>query len=173
MIFMVGKLRKKNIRQRGSKTHGWGSMKKHRGAGHRGGRGRAGSGKRGDAKKPTYQKAGKGYLGKSGFTSKSRNYVYPINLNLITTKLDKFAVEEKGRYAVNLKEHGYNKLLGTGKVNVKLEIMVDSASQKAVEKINAAGGRVIFFEQKTKQEKETKKPDKDKEKPESKKPKTK
>ena len=45
--------RSKNSRQRGSKTHGWGAMKKHRGAGHRGGRGAAGSGKRGDAKKPS------------------------------------------------------------------------------------------------------------------------
>jgi large subunit ribosomal protein L15 len=45
--------RKKNVKQRGSKTHGWGSMKKHRGAGNRGGRGKAGTGKRGDQKKPT------------------------------------------------------------------------------------------------------------------------
>ncbi len=45
---------KKNVRQRGTKTHGYGSMKKHRGAGHRGGRGNAGSGKRGD-KKRTYK----------------------------------------------------------------------------------------------------------------------
>ena len=48
--------RKKNTRQRGSKTHGCGSMKKRRGAGHRGGRGAAGSGKRGDCKKPSIWK---------------------------------------------------------------------------------------------------------------------
>ena len=45
--------RKKNSRQRGSHTHGWGAMKKHRGAGNRGGRGAAGSGKRADSKKPS------------------------------------------------------------------------------------------------------------------------
>ena len=38
--------RKKNTRQRGSHTHGWGAKKKHRGAGNRGGRGNAGSGPR-------------------------------------------------------------------------------------------------------------------------------
>ena len=67
MLMTLNK-RKKATRQRGSKTHGWGSMKKHRGAGNRGGRGRAGSGKRGDAKKPSYQK--KAYLGGHGFKSK-------------------------------------------------------------------------------------------------------
>ena len=48
---MVTNKRSKDTRQRGSNTHGWGAMKKHRGAGHRGGRGNAGTGKRGDAKK--------------------------------------------------------------------------------------------------------------------------
>ena len=45
---MTHNKRKKNSRQRGEWTHGWGAKKKHRGAGHRGGRGNAGSGKRGE-----------------------------------------------------------------------------------------------------------------------------
>ena len=57
--------RKKNSRQRGSWTHGWGSKKKHRGAGHRGGKGNAGTGKKGDAKKPKIWK-NKKYFGKYG-----------------------------------------------------------------------------------------------------------
>jgi len=71
--------RKKVTKQRGSKTHGWGAMKKHRGAGNRGGRGMAGTGKRGDAKKPSIQK-NKKYFGKYGFKSlkkrKIENYKY-------------------------------------------------------------------------------------------------
>ena len=48
--------RKKVVKQRGSHTHGWGSKKKHRGAGNRGGRGMAGSGKRADQRKPSILK---------------------------------------------------------------------------------------------------------------------
>ena len=48
--------RKKNTRMRGGTTHGYGSMKKNRGAGNRGGRGNAGSGKRADSKKPKIYK---------------------------------------------------------------------------------------------------------------------
>ncbi len=60
--------RKKNARQRGSWTHGWGSKKKHRGAGNRGGRGMAGTGKRADSKKPSIWK--ERYFGKYGFKKK-------------------------------------------------------------------------------------------------------
>jgi large subunit ribosomal protein L15 len=78
------KKRKKNSRQRGSKTHGWGAMKKHRGAGNRGGRGRAGTGKKGDAKKPNIWK-NKKYFGKAGFKKKGMakkiNYVNLIYLD--------------------------------------------------------------------------------------------
>ena len=48
--------RKKNTRQRGSHTHGWGAKKKHRGKGNKGGSGNAGSGKRSDSKKPSFWK---------------------------------------------------------------------------------------------------------------------
>ena len=48
--------RKKNTRMRAKTTHGYGSMKKNRGAGNRGGRGMAGSGKRADQIKPTILK---------------------------------------------------------------------------------------------------------------------
>ena len=60
---MVAKKRKKNTRQRAGTTHGWGSMKKHRGKGNKGGAGMAGTGKRGDAKKPAIWK-NKKYFGK-------------------------------------------------------------------------------------------------------------
>ena len=42
--------RKKHTKMRAKTTHGYGSMKKNRGAGNRGGRGMAGSGKRADQK---------------------------------------------------------------------------------------------------------------------------
>ena len=64
--------RSKNTRQRGHTTHGWGSMKKHRGKGHQGGAGMAGSGKRADSKKPSIWKD-KRYFGKFGFI-RSQNH---------------------------------------------------------------------------------------------------
>ena len=61
--------RTKSSRDRGSKTHGCGSMKKRRGAGNRGGRGMAGTGKRADQNKPSIWK-NKKYFGKYGFKKK-------------------------------------------------------------------------------------------------------
>ena len=70
---MVVNKRKKNTRMRGNTTHGWGSMKKRRGAGNRGGRGNAGTGKRADQKKPTILKLyGNSYFGKHGFKNQRR-----------------------------------------------------------------------------------------------------
>ena len=66
--------KKKLVKQRGSKTHGWGSKKKHRGAGNRGGKGNAGSGKRADQKKPSFWKSKDWKYGIYGFkTPKTKN----------------------------------------------------------------------------------------------------
>lgn len=144
---MAFKRRKKNSRQRGSTTHGCGSMKKRRGAGNRGGRGRAGTGKRGDQRKPCFW-GGKPYFGKSGFVSKSRApKIHAINIKTVEDVLPswerKSLVEKKGdSYVIDLGRLGYNKLLGTGKCTKKLVITVDFASPGAVEKVKAAGGDV-------------------------------
>ena len=142
---MTNHKRKKNSRQRAGTTHGWGSMKKHRGAGHRGGRGRAGTGKRGDAKKPSIWKNRK-YFGKLGFTSLSKKQV-TINLKQIDDNAVNWAKRglissASDVYEVNLSKLGYDKLLGTGKVTKKLNIMVDSASPRAIDKVGQAGGNV-------------------------------
>ncbi|MFH1592535.1 MAG: uL15 family ribosomal protein [Candidatus Woesearchaeota archaeon] len=128
--------RKKSVRFRGSKTHGWGSMKKHRGAGNRGGRGMAGSGKRADTKKPTiiklygYQK----YFGKRGFNrpQKVREELKIINVGDLN-----FEKKE-----VNLAELGYDKLLGKGKPDKAYAVTVKSCSNLAKEKIEKAGGSI-------------------------------
>ncbi|MAE13715.1 50S ribosomal protein L15 [Candidatus Woesearchaeota archaeon] len=153
-----GRTPKKNIRQRGSKTHGWGAMKKHRGAGNRGGRGNAGSGKRGDAKKPCFWKL---KVKPKGFSSKSRSISIPINL----TELDKkagnllkkgLAKQEGDALVIDLKDIGFSKLLGTGNTAKKFKIRASSASQKAVEKVKAAGGEVLLPQKKAEPAKEAK-----------------
>ena len=83
--------RKKNSRQRGSHTHGWGAKKKHRGAGNRGGKGMAGTGKRADQKKTLITALyGHEYFGKQGITSKKtqRDKRKRINIDDIELNID-------------------------------------------------------------------------------------
>jgi len=144
---MINK-RKKSTRQRGHKTHGFGSMKKNRGAGHRGGRGNAGSGKRGDSKKPSFQQI-KGYIGKHGFTKKGVQLTdNPINLAKVEDKLSTFEQEgictrKNDGYHIDLSKAGYTKLLSKGSVSKKLTIHIDNATPRSIEKVEKAGGKVV------------------------------
>ena len=139
--------RKKNTRQRGHKTHGWGAKKKHRGQGHRGGRGMAGTGKRADSKKPSIWKD-ENYFGKHGFISKTPKVkINPVNISFIEQHINKFlsndvVKKEKDFYSVDLEKLGFNKLLGDGRVSLKFKIKVPYASKMAVEKIKEAGGEI-------------------------------
>lgn len=137
--------RKKNTRQRAGTTHGYGSMKKHRGAGHRGGRGAAGSGKRGDAKKPSYWTEKRRY-GKHGFSATSPSLpsmnVGHLSSRAATLARDGIATQEKGVYTVDLGRLGIKRLLGGGVVHAPLVVTVPFATERAVKKVEAAGGTV-------------------------------
>ena len=134
---MTHNKRAKNSRQRGSWTHGWGAKKKHRGAGHRGGRGKAGTGKKGDAKKTMFWH--EDYFGKKGFVSITRKKIKAINLS----QLELLSKDTN----INLQEKGFNKLLGAGKITKKFEITVQYASEKAIQKVEAAGGKVKLLKE--------------------------
>ena len=131
---MVVRKRTKFSRQRASFTHGWGSKKKHRGAGNRGGRGMAGTGKRADQRKPQIWKDKK-YFGKHGFASKKKT-LKTINVRELLTLMD------EGKDEINLKEKGYGKLIGKGKITKKVVVTVNQASASAIAKIEEAGGSV-------------------------------
>ena len=95
---MIIKKRTKNSRQRAGTTHGWGSMKKHRGAGNRGGVGNAGSGKRGDSKKPSFWKKKK--FGMHGFKKKGICIkIHSINLS---------GLSKYGKLELSLADYGIN-----------------------------------------------------------------
>ncbi len=148
---MPAKKRKKNIRMRGSMTHGWGAKKKHRGAGNRGGRGMAGSGKRADQKKPTILKLyGTAYYGKKGFRFHGKKIKQNgINISYLDENLDrliekKLVLKENDFYVVDLDKIGYNKLLAGGNTNKKFKIITLLSSKNAIEKIKNAGGEVIL-----------------------------
>jgi large subunit ribosomal protein L15 len=145
---MVVRRDKKAKKLRAKTTHGYGSMKKNRGAGNKGGKGKAGSGKRGDAKKPSFWKGGALRKGKSGFKSKGiKTKTVYMTLKQLEASLPvlvekKFATLDKDVYSVDLKKAGCTKLLGNGEATKKMQITVGSASQTAIDKVTEAGGAV-------------------------------
>ncbi len=141
---MTTNKRKKNSRARASHTHGWGSMKKHRGSGHKGGAGMAGTGKRADSKKPSIWK--QDYFGRKGFRTHNRSEIIAVNISYIEEHLDKLATLESGSYIIDLTKTEYSKLLGKGKPTKKMMITVSSASKKAIDAVKKAGGEVKIQE---------------------------
>lgn len=126
-------VRKKVDKQRGHRTHGWGSPKKHRGKGSRGGKGWAGS----EGHRKTYiLKYARDRIGKHGFKAKTTKKFNTVNLREVV----KLAGKEK---KIDLSKFGYDKLLSTGEIKKALEIKVDYFSFRAKEKVEAAGGKIV------------------------------
>ena len=129
----------------GSRTRGRGH-KKGRGAGLRGGRGNAGCHK---TKRIMYERVGRVW-GAHGF-KRPQSVVSSnnsINLKTIEENSDNWISEgiatKKGKVvSVDLNKMGYDKLLGTGSTEKTYKLTVNSASAKAVEKIESAGGEII------------------------------
>lgn len=147
---MVVHRRKKVVKFRGSKTHGWGSMKKHRGKGNKGGSGRAGSSKKGDAKKPSFWKWRA--FGKHGFKKKGlKEDIKAVNISYLEDNFDNLLsknliVKENDAFVVDISKLGYNKLLSFGIVTKKFKILAKYASNNAIEKIKKAGGEIVIKE---------------------------
>jgi len=128
-----------------SRTRGRGH-KKGRGAGLRGGRGNAGCHK---TKRIMYERVGRVW-GAHGFKRpqsvvKANN---SINLKAIEEKSGAWIAEgiatKKGKVvSVDLREMGYDKLLGTGSTTQSYKLTISAASAKAVEKVEAAGGEIL------------------------------
>lgn len=140
--------RKKNTRQRGYTTHGWGNRKRHRGAGNRGGRGMAGTGKRGKTRKQSILTI-KNYFGKHGFKTKRRYFITSTNIQYLEDKVDYLlqnnkATEKDGFVVVDLADIGVDKLLSKGKPTRKYKITCFTASKGAIDAIKEAGGEVNF-----------------------------
>jgi len=115
-----------------SRYHGRGK-KAGRGAGKRGGRGNAGLNKH---KVMTRLKYMPGHWGMHGFNRHPGLRVVNASINL-----GKVAEIAEGD-SINLTEIGFDKLLGRGTISRPLVITVKEASSRAIEKVEAAGGKV-------------------------------
>jgi len=129
--------RKKTKKFRGSMTHGKGK-KGGRGAGLRGGRGNAGLIKHKYMHMIKYMPD---HFGKHGFKR-------PQGIIKRDKTINVGELEEKfpGKKDIDLNKEGFDKLLGSGNLKSKLKIKVNSASEKAIEKIKDKGGEVILPE---------------------------
>lgn len=130
MIIMTTRFKQKVRKWRGRTSHGWGHKKKHRGGGSQGGRGYGGSHKHKFSYITTKEPDHYGY---KGFYSRKKKDM--------TISIDGLAKMEGS--SIDLKKLGYAKLLGTGKIDRAVNVVVEKISAKAKEKIEKAGGKVV------------------------------
>ena len=131
------KKQKKVQKMRGSRHHGWGGKKKHRGSGSRGGVGMAGMFKH---KKIWAFKNMPGYFGKKGFPTMRMRGIQArrkaINIR------DVVKIAEKGKLKeLDVCELGFDKVMGAGEISIPLVVKAHFFTESAKEKIAAAGGK--------------------------------
>ncbi len=90
-------------------------------------------------------------IGKKGFTPINTTPEVAINVRDLGLNLEKFletgtAKQAGNRIEIDLGQLGFNKLLGDGKINQPLRVIVEKCSERAAEKINRAGGEVVLPE---------------------------
>jgi len=131
---------------RGRRTHGQG-IKASRGKGKRGGHGNAGGHKH---KWIGVVQYAPDHFGVHGFKRPKavQREVKAINVGdlerIIPDLVNKGSAKAAGKgYDVDLDAAGFDKLLGTGRVTMPLNVKVASASEHAKDKVGAAGGKVL------------------------------
>ncbi|NPA86847.1 MAG: 50S ribosomal protein L15 [Candidatus Diapherotrites archaeon] len=133
---MVVRRRRKYRKKLGGRTF-HGDTKNRRGKGIKGGRGRAGAW---DHKKSTYRYE---VMGKKGFVPPRKREEVVINLRQINEIISSpsFKGDE-----IDVTEMGYTKVLGTGSLSRGVTVIAYSFSERAKEKIEAAGGKAVIKE---------------------------
>ena len=116
-----------------NRYHGRGK-KAGRGAGKRGGRGNAGINKHRVMTRIKYMP---NHWGMHGF-----NRHPTLRTVFVTVNVSHLEDMAKGSDTIDLTELGIDKILGSGRINSALKVIVQEASARAVEKIEAAGGSI-------------------------------
>ena len=146
---MVVRRRKKSKKLRGrTRTMGWGRIGQHRKSGSRGGFGLVGFHKH----KWTWTiKYAPHWFGKHGFTQPP-TIVAEINA-INVSELDEIARDmlrqgiaqkEDNKIVIDVSVLGFNKVLGRGKITLPLKVITPAITERAREKIEAAGGEVVI-----------------------------
>ena len=146
---MVVRRRKKSRKLRGrTRTMGWGRIGQHRKSGSRGGFGLVGFHKH----KWTWTiKYAPHWFGKHGFTQPP-TIVAEINA-INVSELDEIARDmlrqgiaqkEDTKIVIDVSVLGFNKVLGRGKITLPLKVITPAITERAREKIEAAGGEVVI-----------------------------
>mgnify|MGYP001046547316 CR=1 FL=1 len=130
-------------KMRGSRTHGWGQIGQHRKSGSRGGKGHEGLHKHGWTYVQRYEPD---HFSKDKFKPPNQKQPRIINLKQLEEtayKLRQTKKGKRGKITIDLKEMGYDKLLGSGKISTPIIVKVPSCSEEAKKKIEESGGEVI------------------------------
>jgi large subunit ribosomal protein L15 len=150
------KFDRKVRKKRGTRTHGYGRVGQHRKTGQRAGRGKTTQWKK--SKKSYYLKQKKlGFpdpdwkMGKKGFKRPQDltriQQINSLNVKDLDIQIEKLVLNKKATksgntYSINLRDLNIQKLLGRGEINKPINITVNKASKRAIEKIEAAGGKI-------------------------------
>ncbi|MFX1287216.1 MAG: uL15m family ribosomal protein [Promethearchaeota archaeon] len=146
-------------KKRGTRTQGYGKVGQHRKAGQRAGKGKTTQWKK--SKKSYYLKQKElGFpdpdwnLGKRGFKRpqdiKRIYHINTLNIKELDSKiedltLNNIAIKSGNTYSINLKDINIQKILGRGEITKKVNLTVEKASKRAIEKIESAGGKVTLL----------------------------
>ena len=139
---------------RGTRTCGYGRVGQHRKTGQRAGRGKTTQWKK--SKRSLYLKQKElGFpdpdwiMGKRGFKRPQDTIrlskINAINVKGLDYKIEKIAIKSADTYTINLNDLNIQKLLGRGQTNKRINVSVKKASKRAIEKIEAAGGKVTLL----------------------------
>ena len=145
---------KKIRKMRGTRTCGYGRVGQHRKTGQRAGRGKTTQWKK--SKRSLYLKQKElGFpdpdwiMGKKGFKRPQDmvrlSKVNAINVKDLDYRIENIAKKSVDTYNINLNDINIQKLIGRGQINKKINISVNKASKRAIEKIEAAGGKVTLL----------------------------
>ncbi len=141
-------------KQRGSRSHGYGVIKDHKGKGMKGGSGKAGlfSHRWLQAIKQAKKERRPNITGKYGFIRPQQflKKYGVINVSQLNASIDTLVDQEKAQkegdvYVVDLSVLGIKKLLAQGEVTKPMKITVEMATDRAVSKIEGAGGTVTII----------------------------
>jgi large subunit ribosomal protein L15 len=150
---------KKIRKMRGTRTCGYGRVGQHRKTGQRAGRGKTSQWKK--SKKSYYLKQKElGFpdpdwkIGKKGFKRPQDmvriSQTNTLNVKDLDYKIDELVEQKKATksgnsYSIDLNKINIQKILGKGEINKQINITVKKASENAIKKIEASGGKVTLL----------------------------